>query len=55
MPAALAVLALAGGSFIFPAAVVVLAFGSIRGSEHHDDRLAGAPGSHSPRQASGVA
>lgn len=62
MPAALVVLALAGGSLIFLGVVVALFFAvvygfyTIRGSginKHPNDGLDSAPGSEGPSQASG--
>lgn len=62
MPAALAILALAGGSFVIVAFFVVMFFAivygyyTIRGSainKHPNDGLDGAPGSEGPSEASG--
>ena len=62
MPEALAVLAVAGGSFIFLGVLIVFFFAvvfgffTIRGSginKHPSDGLDGSPGSAGPSQASG--
>jgi hypothetical protein len=63
MPAPLAVVALAGGSFTFLTVIVVLFFAVVYGyytiggsgiNEHPNDGLDGAPGSQGPSQASGM-
>lgn len=63
MTAATAVLALAGGSFIFLAVIVGLFFAVVFGyytiagsgiNEHPSDGLDGAPGSSGPSEASGM-